>query len=35
MASHDFSSSLSGRVRIFDTAFLRVLGASKQANLAH
>jgi len=34
MASHDFSSSLSGRFRILDTAFSRMRDASKQANPA-
>jgi hypothetical protein len=34
MASHDFSSSLSGRVRIFDTAFSGMRSASKRANSA-
>jgi len=34
MASHDFSSSLSGRVGVLDTAFSMMRGASIQANSA-
>jgi hypothetical protein len=32
MASHDFSSSLSGRVWVFDKAFSMMRGVPKQVN---